>query len=192
MFSLSQRAHLTLVSCVVVPSALAQVTPAAPDLAAEQLRRQQQREELQRKQDEARPDVRLQAPVAAPADGYPTNEAPCFVIRSVELGGDDAARFQWALGAAQPALNRCLGSTGINTMVSARGYVTARVLAPSQDLLTGVLRLTLVPGRVRAVRFTAGQPAGGYGNALPLRPGDLLDLRAIEQGLENFKRDDKG
>lgn len=196
MFTFSQRAHLTLVSCVVIPSALAQTAPvAAPDLAADQLRRQQQREEVQRKQDDARPDVRLQAPPAAPADGYPPNESPCFVIRSVELGGDAAATFQWAVKAAQPALNRCLGSTGINTLVSAiqnaliaRGYVTARVLAPSQDLLTGVLRLTLVPGRVRAVRFTQGQPTGGYANALPLRPGDLLDLRAIEQGLENLKR----
>jgi hemolysin activation/secretion protein len=69
-----------------------------------------------------------------------------------------------------------------------RGYVTARVLAAPQDLLTGTLHLTLVPGRIRAIRFDGAAPPYGYVNALPARPGDLLNLRAVEQGLENFKR----
>ena len=71
----------------------------------------------------------------------------------------------------------------------ARGLVTTRVLAPPQDLTTGTLRLALVRGRMRAVRFTpdSGARATAF-NAVSLSPGDLINLRDIEQSLENFRR----
>jgi hemolysin activation/secretion protein len=76
----------------------------------------------------------------------------------------------------------------VQNALIAGGYVTTRVLAAPQDLLTGQLQLKLVTGRVRTIRF-AGKPLrGGYGSALPVRSGQILNLRAIEQGLENFKR----
>jgi hemolysin activation/secretion protein len=163
-------------------------------LSSNELQRQQQREDAQRRQDETRPDVRLQAPAPASTAAYPI-ETPCFVIRTVKLDGEQAGRFQWALRAANPALGRCLGSNGINTLVAAvqnalveRGYVTSRVLAAPQDLLSGELHLKLVPGRIHAIRFAGAAPRGGYASALPAREGELLNLRAIEQGLENFKR----
>lgn len=164
-------------------------------LADEQLQRQQQQEEARRRLTEATPDVRLQAPIAPDMAGYPDNETPCFVIRQVSLDGDASDAFQWALAVAEPALGRCLGTTGINTVVGQiqnvlveRGYVTTRVLAAPQDLRTGELRLKLIPGRIRAIRFADQAPKGGYANALPVRTGDILNLRAVEQGLENFKR----
>ncbi len=70
-----------------------------------------------------------------------------------------------------------------------RGYVTTRVLAEPQDLSGGTLALTVVPGLVRAIRLDeASSPRATLRNALPLREGELLDLRAVEQGLENLKR----
>jgi hemolysin activation/secretion protein len=71
----------------------------------------------------------------------------------------------------------------------ARGYVTTRVLAAAQDLRTGTLALTIIPGRIRAIRFTPDSDTRANAwNAMPASPGDLLNLRDIEQGLENFKR----
>lgn len=69
------------------------------------------------------------------------------------------------------------------------GYTTTRVLAPQQDLNSGTLRLTVIPGKVRAVILTedSGSHISPY-SAFPLHGGDLLDLRSIEQGLENFQR----
>jgi hemolysin activation/secretion protein len=164
-------------------------------LADIQLQREQQREAAQRRQDEATPDIRLQTPAPRGASGYPDGELPCFVIRKVKLEGEQAERFQWALGAVSPALGRCLGSVGINTLVGQiqnalieQGYVTGRVLAAPQDLSGGELHLRLVPGRIRAIRFAGTAPRGGYANAIPAHSGDILNLRAIEQGLENFKR----
>lgn len=169
----------------------------APD---QELLRQQERERALREQLETRPDARLQdAPVAAP-ERLPQDEAPCFVINRITLEGEQADRFQWALPAAHvkgdPALGRCLGTAGINVVMSRvqnaiveRGFVTTRVLAQPQDLTTGTLALTVVPGTLRQIRFAEGTHRDAtLWNAIPARSGDLLNLRDIEQGLENFKR----
>ncbi|MDB5903637.1 MAG: Channel-forming transporter/cytolysins activator of TpsB family [Betaproteobacteria bacterium] len=165
-----------------------------------ELLRQQERERELRQQLEQRPDVRLTPPVTDELERLPENESPCFVFHEVELTGEAAEKFQWALAAANPpadpALERCLGAGGINltlkrvqNAVIARGFITTRVLAQPQDVASGTLTLTLVPGRIRAIRFAEDADARATRwNAVPPRPGDLLNLRDIEQALENFKR----
>jgi len=77
----------------------------------------------------------------------------------------------------------------VQNAIIARGFVTTRILAAPQDLKTGTLTLTVVPGRIHAVRFASGEgrtPA--LWNALAVGPGDLLNLRDIEQALENLQR----
>ena len=172
--------------------------PAAPATGAPL--RQQERERALREQQEARPDVRLDRESQAQSPRLPTDEAPCFLIQRIALEGEHAEHFDWALAAAgtadDPAVGRCLGTTGINLVMTrvqnaiiAKGYVTTRVLAAPQDLKQGVLTLTVVPGRVRAVRFADGVDArAALWNAVPARAGDLLNLRDIEQALENFQR----
>ncbi|WNN44885.1 ShlB/FhaC/HecB family hemolysin secretion/activation protein [Winslowiella toletana] len=162
--------------------------------AREQLR-QQERERALREQNTPNSDVRLTRPDVALPD-YPVDEKPCFIIHSLRLEGDSAARFQWALDAADDAKGRCLGSQGIMLVINkvqnailAGGYVTTRVMAQEQDLTTGVLTLNLQPGRIDNIRFE--QPVSWRGrlwNAVPASSGDILNLRDIEQGLENFKR----
>lgn len=167
----------------------------------EELLRQQERERVLREQLESRPDVRLQAaPVDEGVDRLPAKESPCFAINDIRLIGEASEKFQWALRAANPkddpAIGRCLGGGGINlTMkrmqnaIIEAGYVTTRVLAEAQDLNSGVLVLTLVPGRIREIRFEEGTSSRANAwNAMPANPGDLLNLRDIEQALENFKR----
>ncbi|HEY5971525.1 MAG TPA: ShlB/FhaC/HecB family hemolysin secretion/activation protein [Pseudoxanthomonas sp.] len=171
-----------------------------PAPAAQQLLRQQERERALREQQEAKRDVRLQgAEVIAPGR-IPGDESPCFYIQTFRLGGEGAGQFRWALDAIDqaddPATGRCLGTAGVNTVMKrvqnaiiARGFVTTRVLATPQDLKGGTLTLTVVPGRIRAIRFADGtQPRATLWSAVPAEPGDLLNLRDIEQGLENFKR----
>ena len=167
----------------------------------EELLRQQERERVLRDQLESRPDVRLQAtPVDEGVERLPAKESPCFAINDIRLIGEASEQFQWALRAANPkddpAIGRCLGGGGINlTMkrmqnaIIEAGYVTTRVLAEAQDLNSGVLVLTLVPGRIREIRFEEGTNSRANAwNAMPASPGDLLNLRDIEQALENFKR----
>lgn len=186
--------------------ALAQQTPTTPQPFVEQ-QRQQERERALREQNERTVDQRLQAAPPAPTQRVPASEAPCFRIDRVLLVGDEAAAFQWAVsdlsgpeGNDSP-LGRCLGTAGVNVVLAraqqaviARGFVTTRVLAAPQDLSTGTLTLSLVPGRIAAVRLTPDSSSALLGSsallatAIPARVGDLLNLRDIEQGLENLKR----
>lgn len=133
---------------------------------AEQIRQQERERELRRQQ-EQNPDVRLVPPGAAeaPATGnIPDKESPCFPIHRITLTGTDAETFRFALSAVtqgdDAALGRCLGAQGINIVLArvqeailAKGFVTTRVLAAPQDLNTGELLLTIIPGRVRDIRM---------------------------------------
>lgn len=194
-------AHLSLVivGVFLCTSAWSQV-PAAPARADAELIRQQERERALREQSETRPDVHLRTPEGAVAERLPADERPCFRIDRIELRDDPERRFAWSLAAASPsddpALGRCLGAQGINLVmrriqnaIVAHGYVTTRVLAQPQDLTGGTLALTIIPGRIRAVRLAAdSDPRSALWNAMPARPGDLLNLRDIEQGLEDLRR----
>ncbi|CAN5768317.1 hypothetical protein BH11PSE7_BH11PSE7_30950 [soil metagenome] len=169
-------------------------------------RRALERANLLRQQQEQAPDVQLQPAPAAPPQRLPVGETPCSRIDTVTLAGDDAGRFLWLLdaiagnnniitndGAPQP---QCLGVRGIEQVrqraqdaLNNRGYVTSRVLLQSQELASGTLTLTLLPGRIHAIRIAEPDShRGTLWNAIPARAGDILNLRDIEQGLENFKR----
>jgi len=182
---------------------------ATPQADAEQLL-QEQRERVLREREEAVPHRRLETPLPAPARRIPPDERPCVVVRRIRLevrdpaGGAAAAglarRFRPALAAADapgdPARGRCLGARGIGVVARrvqnaliARGYVTTRVLVRPQDLSGGTLTLTVIPGRVGRIRLAPGSGARArLANAFPLRPGDLLDLRALEEALESLER----
>ncbi|BEP54058.1 ShlB/FhaC/HecB family hemolysin secretion/activation protein [Variovorax sp. V35] len=186
--------------------ALAQQTPTSPQPVIEQ-QRQQERERALREQNERTVDQRPQAAPPAPTQRIPESESPCFRIDRVLLVGEQSESFQWAVADLSgpehndSPIGRCLGTAGVNVVLArtqqaviARGYVTTRVLAAPQDLSTGTLTLSLVPGRIAAIRLTPDSSPALLGSsalltsAIPARPGDLLNLRDIEQGLENLKR----
>lgn len=182
--------------------------PANPaDIEQQQIIREQQR--LKQFQEKMQPEVnvRLQPPqIEGTVNGLPQDEKPCFAIRSIKLNGDQAQRFQFALNKAinqskfKPGL--CLGSNGINYIMTLaqnavidRGYTTTRILASPQDLSTGELVLTVIPGRIHEIRYNLDNADQTHVNRIrriqnefPARSGDILNLRELEQGLENLKR----
>lgn len=201
----SSRAPSCLARCCLARCCLALALSCALPVEAQvsnpdlQILRQEQREQSLRRQ--AEPQAHVQSEIAQPAAAkLPADESPCQTIRQIKLSGEQADRFQWSLKAANrdddPALGRCLGAQGIAIVLQrvqqailARGYVTTRVLAEPQDLRSGELVLMLVPGRVRQLRLSDdSHPRARLGNAMPVDEGDLLNLRALEQGLENLKR----
>ena len=183
------------------PLALAQTLP---DNALDQREQQLQQQRALQQQAPAAPDVRLESATQPDMPRYPHGEQPCFVMGELRLAGEGAEDFQWALGAAdrdgqgQPdeLVGHCTGTQGINLAASrvqnaimARGFITTRILVQPQNLATGVLTLTVVPGRIHAIRYAQpADPRLHAANALPMQEGDLLNLRDIEQGLENLKR----
>ena len=189
----------------------------------EQMRQQERLNQL-RQQQEIKPDVRetgipLQPSLPVANDAIPDSETPCFVINKIQLVGDDASYFQFALDEVlgfEPAvglnsprfmindkltakdaiLGRCLGVIGVNAVMARvqnaiihRGFITTRVLAAPQEIKSGNLALTIVSGRINDIRFTPDSHRRARSwNAVPVTRGDRLNLRDIEQSLENFKR----
>jgi hemolysin activation/secretion protein len=189
-----------IASLLAMPALAAAQTASAPNPFVQE-QRQQERERALREQQERTVDARLERAPPAAAQRLPAAESPCFRIERLALEGERAHDFQWALDAAagpqgdDPPLGRCLGTEGVNIVLSrlqqdviARGYVTTRVLAGAQDLTRGTLTLTLIPGRIGTIRFEGDTAPTSLRSALPARPDDLLNLRDIEQGLENLKR----
>lgn len=105
-------------------------------LESQEQQRQQEILKSLRQQQEIKPDVRdeidalKQTPLKASIE-IPDNEMPCFTINSIELVGDGAAKFQFALdevlkqniasdnnAEAKPILGRCLGVQGINAVMN--------------------------------------------------------------------------
>lgn len=104
-------------------------------------------------------------------------------------------RFSFAREWLEHYAGQCVGKQGIDVLVKglsqailARGYVTTRVLLPEQDLSTGTLKFWLIPGVIRHVHFADEKLRGTWKTAFPTGDGELLNLRDLEQGLEQMKR----
>ena len=182
-------------------------TISTPPESAESFIREQQRQQQFQQQMQPIPDIRLDTPAENPVQSHlPLQESPCFAINQVQLTGDSASKFQFALHAALTKLDfqagMCLGEQGINQLATfaqnallARGFTTTRILVAPQDLNGGQLVLTVIPGRINEIRYEApaGQDdragrIGAFANKFSAKAGDILNLRDLEQGLENLKR----
>jgi hemolysin activation/secretion protein len=175
-----------------------------PDPSSE-LRRQQERQEADRRRQLPPVDARISAPEAAPTAIpaiIPKDESPCFPIQQVQLAGEGSSRFLWLLDHlagkddADSPISKCVGAAGINVLLKRaqdalieRGFVTSRLLAQPQDISQGLLTLSVIPGRIREIRYAQpDSPRNPARALLPLRSGDILNLRDVEQALESLKR----
>jgi hemolysin activation/secretion protein len=195
--------------------ALAQTPPdpnaaAAARASALQDQVQQERDRAQQRERQSQtPDVRLptsdeEIPAVLPS------ETPCFKLDTIALdvpatlpehirSFNDPVSIHDAFAFARRWLNRyagqCVGQHGVELLrkgvlaqILARGFVTTRVLLSDQDLSKGMLRFELLPGTINEIRFADSKVRGTWRSAFPSRSGDLLNLRDIEQGLEQMKR----
>lgn len=197
-----QGGGYALLFCIIGFSENALATPPDEMPLRQEAERQFQQQEQQQKarEDEltpGSPDVRL----SPPSDSFGrltfVPEKPCFQIEQVQLSGQASLPHWLPLQRiASQAQGHCLGSGGVNVLMGAlqnrlvaHGYITTRVLAPSQDLNRGILKLVIVPGQIRQVRLTPDSDKGiQLYTAFPAHADNLLDLRDIEQGLENLQR----
>lgn len=211
-------ASLFILLSILQAAAWAQTAPGSsapaglPDPSIE-LRRQQEREAQDRKRLETTPEVRPTPAAVKEIERLPTGESPCLTISEINIAGDGVQSRDWSwlldsldgVKGDDSPFGRCLGAGSINLLLKrgqnalvAKGFITSRLLAQEQDLKTGKLTLNLVLGRIRSIRFASVDPkttpankaisAPVSLNALPAQPGDILNLRDIEQALENFKR----
>lgn len=127
---------------------------------------------------------------------FPIEEG-CFAIKSIELTGVNKFPNGTKLKKiAQDAYGRCLGEQGIGILTNqlmnqliADGYLTSTLVIPEPRLDSGTLYITLIPGRINNIVYEATNDSYAQLNTIfPSKSGDLLNLRHLEQGLDNLQR----
>jgi hemolysin activation/secretion protein len=173
-------------------------------------RLRQQRQDQERKTRQNAPDARI-PDTTQKASGDSTvlpQEKPCFTLTNItvtvpaslpQASQNALSGHFWApLAFAQREANRfkgqCAGQQGINQIIShltntalAKGYSTTRFGITQQDLSSGTLNITVIPGLVRQIQIKDAPARSSWKSAFPVRTGDLLNLRDLEQGLEQMK-----
>ena len=195
---------------LVLGSASLHVGAAVETTDTEELRNRARQEALERERQQQAPSVNLQPEIPKVVPFKLPVEAPCFIVRNFvfeipsqlppeahRAGGSilPLDRFRFALDFLEQYTGQCVGREGINLLVKGvtakileRGYSTTRIGIPEQDMSGGTLKLTLVPGMIHELRFADAATSGTWKNAFPTSVGKILNLRDLEQGLEQMKR----
>ena len=184
-------ASVTVLAFITTPLFAAEpLLPADRDAVRQQqeqllLQTQQQRDELERS---------IVLPRSGPAAPQAQPAGPCFEIQTIVLDGATLISSREQQRLISPWLNRCLNLaqiTAITESVSdwyiSRGYITSRAFLTEQDLSRGELRLAVLEGKLRDIRLEGESPRL-LKMAFPGLKGNVLNLRDIEQGMEQINR----
>ncbi|WP_256677370.1 ShlB/FhaC/HecB family hemolysin secretion/activation protein [Pseudomonas sp. L13] len=153
-------------------------------LLEEQQRRIEQLKELPGK--EARP----QAPTA-PVDSR------CFRIQTIELQGADHLPVADRERLLKRYVDQCLGVSQLNMLLKDitnyyidEGLVTSRAYLPQQDMSKGRLQVLVVEGKLEGVKGADNSKLSEreLAMAFPGKSGEILNLREIEQAVDQLNR----
>ncbi|MFG3913501.1 ShlB/FhaC/HecB family hemolysin secretion/activation protein [Cronobacter dublinensis] len=124
-------------------------------------------------------------------------EQPCYPVSTVLFENKNAVAHWLSFRDIEKSVKgKCVGINGIRIIhkvaqnrLLEHGYITTRILVPVQDLKSGTLKFQILPGTISDIVFKDN--SGKYIHAInnfPQTKGDVLDLRGLEQGLENLQR----
>lgn len=166
----------------------APVTPGDLDVIQNQQQQRLQQDQQQRDALTQAHQVELQKTESAPASG------PCFEINQISLQQASLITPDTQKRLVAPYINQCLSLDRINQLVRAisewyvqRGYITSRAFLTEQNLSHGTLNITVLEGKLEAIHLQ-GASARQLNMAFPTRAGRILNLRDIEQGMEQINR----
>lgn len=197
------RAISLMTATLASHAAHAQTPPASPPPAASQAIQQQQ-QILQQQQQKEREEQRQKYQVSPPSSRQKALDAAqkasksniCVDVRHITI--KDAALLPEDIVKQLNAeySGRCLSVPAMTEIVRritnwyiAAGYVTTRAYLPEQNIASGNLAIQVVEGRTTAVEiFENGVPRQSADTAFPDVPGTRLNIRTVEQGLDQIER----
>lgn len=197
---------LAITSCISA-QIQAETTQLNPDQVTQY---NEQRNEALQQQLQPSPNVSVDTKdyQTTPTANLANTNQPCFTINSLSLTDNPKGVFDFAvepyLSGKDAVIGQCLNIDDINGLISNvqnniidQGYVTTRVAVSNQNIADGELVLNVIPGYIDQIKpnelsnnlvlLEDGDPIN-FGTAFPMNEGELLNIRDIEQGLENFKR----
>ncbi|SPU27768.1 Hemolysin transporter protein shlB precursor [Candidatus Bartonella washoeensis] len=123
----------------------------------------------------------------------------CFSIHHIVVEGAHHIKKHAVTAVTEPYIGRCIGLADIQTLIKQltklyldKGYVTARFYIPDQDIKSSkTLKFVVVEGKLSEIYYN-GSPASAHNNvvwsAFPRLKGHILNMRDIEQGLDQINR----
>ena len=118
----------------------------------------------------------------------------CFPISKLSIEGASLLPKSTRNELAANIENSCVNLDDINTTLSmvsnwyqSKGYVTTRAYLPQQYLSSGELTLSVIEGVIESISATADTDVQIF-NSFPLLTNKTLNLRDIEQGIDQLNR----
>ena len=166
------------------------IMPTAQQEQLQQDREVQQERNLRLDTERVQTVVSEPAPIDVPSD----QNGASFFIHHIQLDGVPK-EFTFLHKIARKNEQRTVTVADITNIRNAfqrklldKGYVTSQVYIPEQNLNAGTLQFMVMPGRVEDIRYSTSSAHGPWRTTFPVRPGDILNIRDVEQGLEQMKR----
>ena len=167
--------------------------PLSPaDRSSVQQQQQQLLDENQRQREELGRSVVL--PQSEKATLPATPSGACFTTSRIDIEGASQLSPKAARKLTAPWVNQCLDIARLTALTNAisdwyisRGFITSRAFLTEQDLSSGVLRITVLEGKLQEIRLE-GVPSRTLKMTFPGLEGKILNLRDIEQGMEQLNR----
>ena len=166
------------------------IMPMAQQEQLQQDREVQQERNLRLDTERVETVVSEPAPINVPSDQNGTS----FFIHHIQLDGVPK-EFTFLHKIARKNEQRIVTVADITNIRNSlqrklldRGFVTSQVYIPEQNVNSGTLQFMVLPGRVEDIRYSTSSAHGPWRTAFPVRPGDILNIRDVEQGLEQMKR----
>ncbi|KFC07171.1 ShlB/FhaC/HecB family hemolysin secretion/activation protein, partial [Trabulsiella guamensis ATCC 49490] len=158
---------------------------------------QQQQSDLLRREQVQREELERSIPLPRVPESSPPasgSAGPCFAIHSVSLDGATLIKPATQQKFLSPWLNQCLSMAQLTQLTNdvtdwyvSRGYITSRAFLTEQDISGSHLRLVVMEGRLQSIRMDDAPPRM-LRMAFPGLEGGILNLRDIEQGMEQINR----
>lgn len=192
-----QSRFLTVAICAALSGVQSANAQNGPSPAEALLRERTQELERQRLEEERVPLVLETSLPPAPGE-----ERVCFPINDIQLTGVSVLSAKKVNAALKPYARSCMGQKSIEASIAAinnlyiqEGYITSRAFIPPQNLTTGVLQIVVVEGFIQALAFKSSTEDLSQKAverkmrfAFPSTVGDKLNLRDLEQGLDQMSR----
>ncbi|SFP01255.1 hemolysin activation/secretion protein [Pseudomonas sp. NFACC24-1] len=167
-------------------------TPGETDLIRERQNRllEEQRRRLEELKD-------LPGQEAKPAQPTASVDTRCFPIKTIELKGANSLSASEREHLLKPYIGQCLGVPQLNELLKVitdhyieKGLVTSRAYLPQQDLSGGHLSVLVVEGRLEGLKGAENSKLSEreLAMAFPGKAGDLVNLREIEQMVDQLNR----
>lgn len=161
----------------------------------------QERQDKERAETLTRPAPAVAGEAAAvSADGgidpsQIAEQEPAFLIQRITVKGDPILSETTREILLAPFVGLKLGPRRLDLLLRRftaaymeRGYITTRAYIEPQNLASGALEVTIIPGTVESVRLNGASLAGVATVALPQSSGAILRLADVEQAVDQINR----